>query len=164
MEASIHVMPMDDMRPTRRSHESGRHITSLYRRTAIAAATAAGVAACLLLATACLSPPASAGVELASDHGAKKGGGSGIGSIENQLQGAQQMFDEAQPVPASSTPGGPVSGVPSRRVVSAGSRGRKVARNAAGGLGLGDMSQKEFMHKVDSAVTRKVRDRCGKFV
>jgi len=74
--------------------------------------------------------------------------GSSIGSIEDQLQGAQQMFDDAQPVPSLPSGSLGAASVPTG-VPAHGARGRN-ARRRSGDLGLGDMSQKEFMHKVDS--------------
>ena len=80
---------------------------------------------------------------------------SSVDSIESQLQGARAMFAREQPVPAT---GNHPHAPPASRAKARGSRGRvaHVGVPASSTLGLGSTMQKQFMRKVDSAVTRKV--------
>lgn len=80
---------------------------------------------------------------------------SSVDSIDSQLQGARAMFAREQPVPAT---GNHPHGPPASRAKARGSRGRvaRVGVPASNTLGLGSTMQKQFMRKVDSAVTRKV--------
>ena len=80
---------------------------------------------------------------------------SSVDSIDSQLQGARAMFAREQPVPAT---GNHPHAPPASRAKARGSRGRvaHVGVPASSTLGLGSTMQKQFMRKVDSAVTRKV--------
>jgi len=74
---------------TARQREQGSQPPCIRRRAAAAGAV------CVLVATVCIaSLSASRSVERVELEG--KGTQSTMSSIENQLQGAQQMFDDAQ--------------------------------------------------------------------
>jgi hypothetical protein len=161
--ATLHGRALEVARASRRSDPECQIAGSAARPSRRAAIFAAAALAFLAVA-ACAAMPGRARVVLSGGGGGGGGGevvgggsgqrkvGSSIGSIEDQLQGAQQMFDDAQPVPSLPSGSLGAASVPTG-VPAHGARGRN-ARRRPGDLGLGDMSQKEFMHKVDSGNSR----------